>query len=242
MTDERTPTVSTNPSPGQLPLGGGRTWAEATDSLLDVVRAHPNDSSRRFTPAWAKRQQARLLAVDRHAREWTGTTVLLSPTARTTYPGNEGPIPPRTHYEHLRSSASARKTALSRALRDVQRWRAVRVIGATASGHIAPHVALFCSEPVDSARFEPWVQSHIGNCALATTEAHGPGAVRIEEDTSSTSETGAIGYLMMNVPSLDTRGDRVHGLADEPRHRSRTASLIEAVDATPVRLGRTTSH
>jgi hypothetical protein len=118
--------------------------------------------------------------------------------------------------------------------------RAVRVIGSTETGHISPHVALYTSEPIAPARFEPWITSHVENCQLATTEAHGSGTVRIEQDPSSKSETGVIGYVMMNVPSLDTRGDREHGLAGEELHRSRTAAVIEAVNATPVKLGRTT--
>jgi hypothetical protein len=166
---------------------------------------------------------------------------LLTPTASTTYPGDEGLIPPRVHYDHLRASAGARRKALSRALSDVPQCRAVRVIGSTETGHIAPHVALYCSEPVTPARFEPWIQSHLDNCALATAEAHGSGTVRIEKDPSTAEETGVIGYAMMNVPSLDTRGDREHGLAGEERHRARTAAVIEAVEANPVRLGRTTS-
>ena len=241
-TDKVPSKVSNKPSPGRLPLGDGTgTWGDATDSLLDCVRANADDSSRKFTPAWARRQQARLLAIDRACRSWAECTVLLSPTASSTYPGDEGLVPPRLHVDHLRASARARRKALSRALSDVQQWRAVRVIGPTETGHIAPHVAVYCSEPVAPARFEIWIQSHVENCSLATAEAHGSGTVRIEKDPSSKSETGVVGYAMMNVPSLDTRGDREHGLAGEERHRARTAAVIGAVNATPVKLGRTSS-
>jgi hypothetical protein len=114
-------------------------------------------------------------------------------------------------------------------------------MGSTETGHISPHVALYTSEPIAPARFEPWITSHVENCLLATTEAHGSGTVRIEQDPSSKSETGVIGYAMMNVPALDTREDRKHGLAGEPRHRALTAAVVEAVEANPVRLGRITS-
>jgi len=241
-TDKVPSKVSNTASPERLPLGDGTgTWREATDALLDCVRANADDSSRKFTPAWSRWQQARLLAIDRHARAWAECTVLLSPTASTTYPGDGGLIPPVPHYEHLDASADVRQKALSRALRDVQQWRAVRVVGSTETGHNASHVALYCSDPVTPARFEPWIQSHVDNCALATTDAHGSGTVRVEKDPSTAEETGVIGYLMVNVPGLDTRGDRRHGLADEPRHRALTAAVVEAVEANPVRLGRITS-
>jgi len=225
-----------------LPLGDGSgTWGERTDTLLTDVRANAGDGDRPFSPAWSRRKQAEMLGVGRHAREWVECTVLLTPTASTTYPETEDPIPPVIHYEHLAASAQARRQALSRALDGVTQWRAVRVVGSTETGHVAPHTAVYLSESVQVSRFEPWLQSHLNNCELATEAAHGPGAVRIEPNPSTQSETGVIGYLIHNVPALDTRGDREHGLDDEPRHRARTSAVVEAVGVDPVRLGRTAS-
>jgi hypothetical protein len=223
----------------ELPMGDGSgTWGQCTDRLLDDVRADADNSDRDFTAEWARTTQGRMLGVDRHCRQWAESTVLLTPTANTTWPGSHDLLPPVTHWEHLTASRQARRKALSRCLDDVDRWRAVRVLGTTKTGHVGPHVAVFASEPVSDSRFRPWVGAHVDNCPLADDKAHGEGAVRVETEPTISSETGVVGYAMKNVPGLDSRAETGHGLGSEPRHRARTASVIDAVRAVPVRYGR----
>lgn len=216
----------------------GSSWGERTDDLLEEVWAEGDNPDRQFTPAWARQWQGRLLGIDRYAREWTNSTALLSPTGMTTWPGSDDFMPPTVHFNRLQASKSARERALSRCLSDVKQWRAVRVLGPTETGYVAPHVAIYCSDPVSVSQFDPWVESHVANSPIASDSAHGSETVSIEADPSTRSETGVIGYAMVNVPGLDTRGEKVHGLVDANRARARTATVIDHVDCEPIRPGR----
>ena len=227
-----------------IPLeAGGPAWSDAVEGLRNRLAGDGDSvgSDGRpipFSPQWARAVQRRLLGVDDCCRDWANSTVLLTPTASTALPGTEQPVPPLTHLRQILGTRSARQSALSRALAVVDRWRAVRVLGPTASGFVAPHVGLYLSESVQREQFAPWVRTHVQNCELATEDAHGEGAVVIEDSPNSTEKTGVVNYLVENVPGCDTRGDRQHGLGGKPEHRWRSAAVIGASDWESVSAGR----
>lgn len=219
---------------------GSDNWSDAVGRLDEYL-----DSNERpeLGASWAQQQQARLIATDRSAQEWADSTVLLTATASKTWPESDDLIPPITHYRRgIARTKEARAKALSRALSG-SKWRAVRVLGAGEDGFLHVHVGVYVDETVGSDRFDRWVRAHVGNSPLATEQAHGSGAVRIEsvDDDNSDGVTGLEGYLSKNALGLDTTGDEEHGLGSAPIHRKRAGAVLRAVGADPLRFGRT-SH
>lgn len=231
---------------GDVPLyPDGPSWRKATDGLrADISQLSDDDvhdsGEKLFSPLWAKRQQARFFDTDEWAREWTESTILLSPTAGHYLPGTDDiPVPPLQHLEALNESSQARQKALSRILSDVGKWRAIRVYGPTKAGYVAPHVGIYVSEPIPGVEFESYWKAHIENCPLASRDSHGTGATSIESDPARSQETGLMSYLAKNVPSLDTTGDKDHGLLDEDPHRMRTAAVLRESGTAPIKWGKT---
>lgn len=225
---------------GSLPLGDGSgEWSDAVDRLDEYLN---NNERPEMGARWSRQKQARLIATDRCAQDWADSTVLLTATASTTWPTSDCLIPPIFHYRRgIARTADARQKALSRALSG-STWRAVRVLGAGDDGYLHAHVGVYIDETVGSDRFESWVRAHTSNSPLATKEAHGSGAVRIESvGDDSDGVTGLEGYLSVNTLGLDTTGDRTHGLGSAPIHRRRAGSVLRSVGADPLRFGRT-SH
>jgi len=228
-----------------VPLeAGGPDWTDAVeqlqDRLADDVDGVGADSQPvPFSPQWSRAVQRRLLGVDDRSRDWTNSTVLLTPTASTELPGTEQSVPPLAHLRQIVGTRSARQSALSRALSDVDRWRAVRVLGPKGSGHIAPHIGVYLStDSVEREWFAPWVRAHVENCRLADWAGHREDAIVVKDSPNTTEKTGLVNYLVENVPGCDTRGDRRHGLRGEPEHRWRAAAVIGASDWEAVSAGR----
>jgi len=213
----------------QLGDGSGEGWGSATNQLLNSV----GDV---FGEQWARRQQARLFAVDRKCRQWATATVLLTATASTTWPGSASTaIPPVVHYKRgVRATRSARQSALSRALSG-RKWRAIRCLGVGDDGYLHAHTGVYLDERVDSSDLDPWVSAHTNNSPLADDQAHS-GAVEIAE-VDGDEHTGLVNYVMCNSPGLDTRGDRGHGLQSAPTNQQRGAVVIDRGDVSPVTFG-----
>lgn len=232
-----------NRPPASAPIApGGPSWSDAVADLRDRVREADRDG--RSTLGSAKRavaSQRRLFDVDVEAREWAETTVLLTPTASTRLPGADGYLPPVSHLQAILDTRSARSSALSRALSDV-RWRAVRVLGSTQSGYVIPHTGVYVGADVERDRFEGWRSAHIENCPLDTDGGMAdPGWASVEPEPAVSEETGLVAYLMCNVPGLDTRGERSHGLAGKPEHRWRSAAVSDVADVQPISVGSTST-
>ena len=215
-----------------LPVGdgSGQTWGSAAEHLLNDV-----DSSDTFGDDWARQQQARLFAVDRKCREWAHTTVLLTATASTSWPGGDDPIPPVVHLrEGLTATRDARQRALSRALRG-HKWRAIRTYGADDNGYLHRHTGVYVDSDVDAGALDGWVRAHTAGSPLADEGAHGSGAVEVRDVEDG--DRGLVGYVMANTPGLDTRGERGHGLASARTEQQRGAVVIDRADVAPLTFG-----
>ena len=215
--------------------GGVPTWGEATMRFRARLSAE-SPHTPRFSGKWARRAWGRLLSLDQDYRQWADCTVLLTLTGRTTYPDDGGFLPPCTHFARLTDSRQARRQALSRSLRDIDRWCRVTVVGADSNGYSHLHVGVYVSELVDRQRFEPVIRSHVDNSPIAEWDAHGAGAIQVEPEPSLEEPTGLVGYLGLNVPGLDTRGNREAGILSEPDHRVRGATVLEAGNRQAIRL------
>jgi len=187
-----------------------------------------------FTPSWSEQTWAELLARNRAYLRWAESTVLLTFTGRTRLPGASDFLPPVTHFERISESRQASRTALSRCLHDVDMWRSVTVIGAHQTGHLHLHTGLWIDQPVHRERFEGVVGAHVENCRLASSDAHGEGAIRVR--TSGEDMRGLVAKLGKNAPGLDTREDREHGVLSDPAHKVYGAAVIEAGDWQAVRF------
>lgn len=211
--------------------GSGDIWEPATDQFVNDI-----DNSDTFGADWARRQQARLFAVDRKAKEWAESTVLLTATASTQWPGSNDPIPPVVHLNQgILSSAQARQKALSRALSG-KTWRALRVLGAGQNGHVHAHTAVYIGTDVGAELFDGWVSAHNRNSVLADSEAHESGAIEVQ--SLENNDRGLVGYTMANCPGLDTRGEREHGITSAPTEHQRGAVVLDRVDVSPLTYGR----
>lgn len=189
----------------------------------------------RFSSDWSKRTWGRLLRVDKELRKEAESTVLITLTGRTAYPGGAGSIPPCVHFAGLKGSQEAVRKALSRSLRAFG-WNRVTVVGANKSGHLHQHVGLYIQQRIEAERLEPVVRAHVGNSPVARWEGHGAGTVEVNHTPSRDEPTGLVSYLGLNVPGLDTRGDNPHGVLTEPEHRLRGATVLEAGGWQAVRL------
>jgi hypothetical protein len=237
----------TNGVASEIPLqvgGDGTTWGEARDALVSDLRG-PEDpqglvesanATRKdiydpFTPDWSKYIWNRLLSYHEYVDQWQSSTVLLTFTARTCLPGADRPVPPVTHYEQIRESREARNMALSRAMNDVNQWDSITVVGTHQTGHTHVHTGVWTDVPVDRSRFEPVIQAHLNQCALAEEESHRSRAITVRSDSAR-----LIAELGTNAPGLDTRGDKSHGLLSEADHRQFGATVLNVDGWRPVRL------
>lgn len=205
--------------------GSVPTWGEAVDRFRRRLRAESPHTAR-FTPEWAQGRWARLLEADEQLRQGVETTVLITLTGRTTYPGGES-IPPCIHFDRLNASQGAIRQRLSRELCEYD-WSRVTVVGANQQGYLHLHIGLYVQDSIESHHLESVVTSHVDNCPLAEPQAHGAGAIQVNRSPSRDKPTGIIGYLGLNVPGLDTRGDRPPGVLSESEHRVRGATVLEA--------------
>lgn len=89
------------------------TWAEAVARFRAGLSAE-SPRAPRFSASWAQGRWARLHEMDRALRENVETTVLITLTGRTKYPGNGNSIPPYLHFDRLNDSREAIRQRLSR--------------------------------------------------------------------------------------------------------------------------------
>jgi hypothetical protein len=215
--------------------GDGTTWGDAKSRLIsdlqgpddpttlnEVARATASNPYRQFSSAWSRHKWRQLLGHHRHVRDWQESTVLMTFTGRTRLQGANQHLPPVTHCEQIRASRQARNKALSRAMEDIDQWRAITVVGVHETGHCHVHTGIWADELVGAGRFEPVIQAHLNNCDLAEPDGHGAGATTIRSDSA-----GLTAELGKNVPGLDTRGDRTHGLPGEPEYRQFGATVLD---------------
>lgn len=210
--------------------GTGETWGPAADRLLDDI-----DAGDTFGSDWARQQQARLFAVDRKCRAWAETTVLLTATASTSWPGGDDPIPPVVHLKQgILASSDARQKALSRVLRGTS-WRAIRTYGTDTNGYLHRHTGVYVGSDVSKSAFNRWRSAHTSNSPLADEAAHGSGTVEVRDVADG--DRGLVAYIMANTPGLDTRGDRGHGLASAPTSQQRGAVVLSRAGVSPLTYG-----
>lgn len=205
--------------------GSVPTWEEAVDRFRARLSGDSPHTAR-FTPEWTRGRWARLLEVDEELRPDVEMTVLITLTARTTYPVDD-PIPPCIHFDRLTASRGAVRQRLSRVLREYN-WHRITVVGVDRRGYLHQHIGLYIQQSIESHELEPVVTSHVENCQLAEPEAHGTGAIQVNRSPTRDEPTGLVGYLGLNVPGLDTRGDRPPGILSDPEHRVRGATVLEA--------------
>jgi hypothetical protein len=213
----------------------GDVWDSTTRGFIEQI-----DPEDRYGAEWARQAQARVFDIDRRCREWAESLALLTATASTSWPGEDTQIPPVVHFNRgLRKSREARQKALSRALRRCQH-RAVRVYGVGSDGCLHRHTAVYIGSEVDRCTLRPWADAHVANSPLAREEGHGDGAVRVDtgiEVDGESNVSSVAGYLMQNLPSCDTRGDRAHGIQSAPTNVQRGATVLDRVGAEPVTVG-----
>lgn len=212
--------------------GSVPSWGEAVSRFRARLGAESPHTAR-FTPEWARGRWARLLEIDQQLRPDTQTTVLITLTGRTTYPGGD-PIPPCIHFDRLNASREAVSECLSRKLRGYD-WNRVTIVGVDRLGYLHLHIGLYVQQAIESHQLDPVMTTHNVNCSLAEPEAHGIGAIETNQSPSRDEPTGLVGYLGLNVPALDTRGDRNHGVLNEPEPRVRGATVLEAGEWRAIR-------
>lgn len=224
-----------------LSLGSDRTWAEAAEDFVSDTTSETERSaltdfpeqSERFTPEWSARKWAEWLSREESYRQWSERTVLLTFTGRTTLPESSQPMLPLDHYEYVRGTRVARSRALSDALHDVDTWRSVTFVGVNQSGYLHEHTGVWVGEDVHRDRFEAVVGAHVNNTpeSFATSEAHGSGAIRLKSGDSR----GLVAEMGTNVPGLDSRGRRGHGVLNEPVHQVLGATLLNEGEFRAIR-------
>lgn len=209
-------------------------WDSASRGYIEQI-----DPGDRYGAEWARQAQARVFDIDRRCRERAESIALLTATASTTWPGEDTPIPPVVHFRELRKSLGARQKALERALKGC-RYRAVRAYGVGDEGYLHRHTAVYVDRVVSRSDLKPWVSAHTDNAPLARTNAHGGGAIRVDNDVEvdSSSDISCIGaYLMENIPGCGTTGERDHGIQSAPTNVQRGATVLDRVGAEPVTVG-----
>lgn len=215
------------PLVGPVEKPSANTVATRLDASLDEQSS--NGETQRYSAGWSAGWWSSLLGREEGTREWTESTALL------TFAGwREFPI--GLQLKLLEVSSDARRKALSRALDDVDRWESLTVIGAYETGHAHIHVGLWLSEPVSESDLRSVVESHVNNSPIAEPREHGKRAVTLREADPDSSR-GLVSYLGGNVPGLNCRDDRAHGIQSEGRHRLLLAGALEVLNKRPIRPG-----
>jgi len=195
----------------------------------DVRAARIFDTRRRYGPAWSSGWWKSLLGREEGMRSWASTTAMITLAGNRQFPiGRQIAL--------LSKSSAARQKALSRALSGVTQWASLTVIGAYQTGHAHLHIGLWLSQHVSEAALRRVVDSHTGNCSIAREGEHGAPAVTVRPAESDSSR-GLVSYLGGNVPGLNCREDRSHGLLGEAGHRQLLAGTLEALNMRPIRPG-----
>lgn len=212
----------------------GDSWAVATTEFVEDI-----DDSDSFGAKVARQRQARLLAVERKSLDWAKSGTLLTATASTTWPSG-GSIPPLIHLKQgILRSMQARQRALSRAL-DGHQWRAIRVYGVDQVGYLHLHMGVYIGDKIDCSILDGWKSAHTSNAPLAGDDAHGDGAIRVDNSISNESPTWLESYLSKNGLGTDTTGDGEHGISSAPTAVQRGAVVLDRADVAPMTFGRTT--
>lgn len=216
---------------GEIP-----SWEEAAYRLRTRLSTSPHTN--RFSPEWARQQQARILTADEQLREFANSTALLTFTGSSRVHNTEKNLWPATSYlSALTSSRSARRNVLREILQDLgtDRWVAIRVLAPSQSGYPHTHVALGTDQDLSESDWKPVIDAHVDECPIATKEAHNPTkAIRIQSDPSG-EPVGAIGYITPQIPGMEImlNDSRVEKM---PENRARTAAVLEATGTEAVRI------
>lgn len=198
---------------GSAPTPVPRSSGQSTSSLRPTKSAsgrnaylENNSSSFGFQRIGHARHEGRLLGSDEEFRLWTKYTVLLTLTGRTEYPEDGGPLPPCVHMDRLFDVRQARRTALSRCLSGIERWRRITTVIVVDKRATAISMSA-CPQRVSPAGTVRTDVSHPRrNSPIAEWSAHGTGTCSVSEEIATTEPTGLIGCPGVNVPDLDTRG------------------------------------
>jgi hypothetical protein len=211
---------------GQIP-----TWDQATRRFrlfVDYLEKEDVDTYRAldfetFTSGWASAAWSELYRIDQKACRWAEATALIIFSGSYWLDKeSETFIPPVTYLTQLQSSKQARQKALSRVLKDVNRWQSVRVIGGTGyNGYPRVYLGLYLSDAVPKDTFDQVLSSHVDNCPIAEENAH-----RIHDivNISDTPEhkSRLIHGLGQNVPALNSR----NAISSENWEKQKIATIL----------------